>query len=332
MKKLVFLSIMLIIGFHGFSQCHINPYIQDTYELDAKILALREILSDPSDPDYDNPFLPEERYIPYLERLSALYENPFNSPVVDSIFNKFRFHVNQEYQHPIEFKKISFSVNWDVTWLEDFKNTGISGVAALDNLISQYQFSIFETLDLSSCSCTFFYLETGFDFLNLYALIDDFELIADIENVEVNVYDLNTRFNYTGIPYNINNKPVEACDIEVGGDTFVFILYAGDCMSGCTETEYRFARVTEDCEVLAKPTNEFENFSLYPNPTSDKIYLKGIPTEVGWLWIYSVQGKLLQSSKNIPTEIDVSQLSPGLYFMKLVSSEGSTITSKFIKQ
>ena len=295
-------------------------------------MALRAILNDPSDPDYGNPFLPEERYTNYVERLSALYENPHNSPMVDSIFDKFRFHVNYEYEQPIRFKEISFSVKWNVPWLEDFKNTGISGVMALDDLMSQYNFSISNFLDLSSCSCTFLTLETGFDFLNIHALIDDFEAIPDLDNVQLPLIDLNARLNYTGIPYYINGHKVEACDIQSGGDDLVFILWAGDCQSGCVFSEYRFARVSQDCEVLSAPRNDFGKFSFYPNPTSNKIYLYGTPSEGGSIHIYSVQGKLLLSLKSLSSELDVSQLSSGIYFMQLVSSDGSREVLKFIKE
>src|SRR5690554_430703 len=332
MNKITLLLIIAITGFHGFSQCHINPYIQNNYELDAKVLALRAILNDPSDPEYRNTFLPEKRYTIYFERLSSLYENPFNSPKVDSIFTKFRFHVNYEYEQPIQFKEISFSVKWDVPWLEDFKNTGISGVAALDDLISQYNLSISNFLDLSSCSCTFLTLETGFDFLNIHALIDDFEAIPDLDNVELPLIDLDARLNYMGIPYYINGDKVEACDIQVGGDDFLFILWAGDCRSGCVFSEYRFARVTKDCEVLSAPRNESGKLSFYPNPASDKIYLNGIPLDGGSIQIYSVQGKLLVSLKTTSSEIDVSQLSSGIYFIQLISSNGSLDVLKFIKE
>ncbi|QAA82313.1 T9SS type A sorting domain-containing protein [Aequorivita sp. H23M31] len=264
--------------------------------------------------------------------MSALYENPFNSSVVDSIFNDFKIHVNSEYNYQIEYKKIIIRVANDVPWIEDFKNTGISGIPALDNLMAQYQLSIFNYIVLPTCECTHFHLETNFDFLNMYALIDDFEAIETIDRATVNISDMSVRFNYTGIPYYIDNRPIEVCDIIVDGDLFTFILYAYDCMAGCLLQEARYARVTEECEVLSTPSNSFEKLVIYPNPTSNKIYLRGISSDVEHIQIFSVEGKLVQSLENVSQEIDVSQLNPGIYFMQVITSEADKYSLKFIRE
>ena len=90
-RNILFIGIFLCLNAVGLSQCSVNPFIESNYDLDAKFLALREILSDPSDPDYDNPFLPQARVTPYIEKLSAIYENPINEPIIDSLFNEFQF-------------------------------------------------------------------------------------------------------------------------------------------------------------------------------------------------------------------------------------------------
>ncbi|SRX52533.1 T9SS type A sorting domain-containing protein [Aequorivita sp. CIP111184] len=329
MKIFIFSIFVFFIGFQSYSQCSINPFIQDNYELDAKILALREILNDPLDPDYDNPFLPEERYTPYLERLTALYENPNNSPMIDSLFNEFNIHVNLEYTFPTPISGIMFSVDSNTSWVEDFKNTGISGVAILDDLMAEYLFSIDSFIVLPSSGITIFTIITSHDFLNVTALIDDFEGISDIFNCYA--AGLETRFNYTGIQYYIHTEPVEVCDIIISGNQFEFVLYAGDCLAGCSYYESRYTYVTEDCEVLSTLENDLSKITLYPNPVSDKLYFSGNSSEIVSLQIISIQGKLIQKLNNISTEIDVSQLKAGMYFIEIKTSEGINNIQKFIK-
>ncbi len=329
MKKTIFLLLLLFVGFQVFSQCHINPFIQDNYELDAKILALREILSNPSDPDYDKPFLPEVRYRPYLERLSALYENPHNSPMVDSLFNEFKFHVNTEYTIATPIRAISFSVDNNTAWLENFKTTGVSGVTALDDLMTEYFFSVdwFYVLPTK----TIFNILTTLEFLNVTALEDDFGDIPDIISPNAAV-DYEPRFNYIGIPYLLNGFYVELCDIWVDDNTFTFGLWGDDCMAGCQKWEFRFAYVTKDCEVLSTNEEEFEKISIYPNPASDKLYFSGNFSKIESLEIFSIQGKLIQKFDSISTEIDILQLKTGIYFVKLMTSEGKKLSLKFIKK
>lgn len=330
MKNFIFNIFVFFIGFQSFSQCSINPFIQNNYELDAKVLALREILNDPLDPDYDNPFLPEERYRPYLERLSALYENPHNSPMVDSLFNDFNIHVNLEYTFPTPISGIMFSVDNNTPWVENFKNTGISGVAILDDLMAEYLFSMDSFIVLPGAGITIFTIITSHDFLNVTALIDDFSEIPDIFNCYA--LGLETRFNYTGIQYYIYTEPVEVCDIIISGNQFEFVLYAGDCLAGCSYSESRYTYVTEDCEVLSTVENDLSKITIYPNPVSDKLYFSGNSSEIVSLQIFSVQGKLIRKLNNLSTEIDASHLKTGMYFVKLISIDGKINTLKFIKE
>ncbi len=334
MKKIFLLLLVYFLSATSiFSQCEINNYIQENYELDAIFLALRDILNDPSDPDYDNPFLPIERTIPYLEKLSAIYENPNNNVTLDSLFNDFNIHVNQEYNYPLELRKITFSVETAIPWVEDFKNTGVSGVPALDDLMSDYLFSIESYQDYSSCSCTYFRLVSAHDLLNGYALIDDFEVINDIDYAGVYGPSIELRFNYTGISYNLNGSPVAVCDIIISDGLYNFYIYSGDCMSGCLYRKYWTVQVTEDCEVTLDTTINYSlsNFSIYPNPTSDIISLTGVPSNIASVTIYNIQGQIVKAEGLENKTINVSTLISGMYFLKIQTNDGRNSTQKFIK-
>ena len=73
------------------------------------------------------------------------------------------------------------------------------------------------------------------------------------------------------------------------------------------------------------PENAFSNFKIYPNPTSDMVFIEtknGITPE---LKLYSLNGRLLQQIKN--TEVDLSGYAAGVY---LLSVDGQTV--KIVKR
>ncbi len=333
MKNLLLILGIFILPITSiYSQCEIKPYIQNNYEFDAKLLALRDILSDPSDPDHFNPYIPEARFTPYLEKLSAIYNNPNNEPEIDAIFNDFQIHTNQEYNHPIELKTIALNVDTNVSWVEGFKNTGISGVPALDQLILDYQFSLDSFWDLNGI--TIFFIKTEIEFLNLNAIIGDFENIQDLNSSEIYYDIIDLRFNYTGIPYQINNENVAVADIIIENDVFTFSLYSGDCFAGCMYSESWSVQVTEDCQVelLSNESNSISNFTIFPNPSSDIINISGITDEEFSIKIYNLQGQILKSISSKTNQIDITFLTSGVYFIKIQTEDNKTIIKRFIKK
>lgn len=333
MKKLLLLISILTSGL-SIAQCSINTFIQDNYEFDAKLLALRDILSDPADPDHFNPYIPEARFTPYLEKLSAIYENPNNVPQIAALFDDFQIHINQEYNFPIELKTIAFSVDTNVSWVEDFKNTGVSGVSELDQLISTYQFNLDNFWEFGSCSCTIFFLKTDFEFLNLNAIIGDFNDISDLNYAEIFMDNIDLRPNYTGIPYQINNEPVMVADIILTDDIFTFSLYSGDCLAGCLYGISWQVEVSESCEVtfLSVPENSISEVSLYPNPVSEILYFQNLPAGGHSMKVYSIQGQLIKFNDESSEEINVADLTTGVYFIEITTEEGNSHVKKFIKQ
>jgi len=84
---------------------------------------------------------------------------------------------------------------------------------------------------------------------------------------------------------------------------------------------------SEDCENLSIDESLQLEFSLFPNPTQNTLFIESqLPIET--VKIYNLQGQLIKevSSNNI----DVSQLSSGLYFAQ-VTVNGKIETKKFIK-
>ena len=315
---------------HSIAQCSVSAFIEDEYTQDAKFLALREIQSDPTDPDHNNPIIPLERITPYLEKLSAIYENPNSDPLIDQLFGDFSIDVNPEYTERTPYNTMRLVVDLSAPWLNDFIDTGISGNAALDDLVSTYGFFIESLLITSVAQLN---LETTMDAINMIALEDEFLAIDFVDSsfADVNIQD---RFNYDGITYSINNELVTTCDINVESNSYTFCLYSGDCPAGCLYAECWVVEVSEDCSivtVLDVPTTSIGNFTIYPNPASDVIHIHGVTSPIKNTLIYSVTGQLMQSAPLNSETINISNLQSGIYFLEIITSEGNKQIQKFIK-
>lgn len=63
--------------------------------------------------------------------------------------------------------------------------------------------------------------------------------------------------------------------------------------------------------------------SIYPNPvTGNKIYISTQKNQAKEIEVYNVLGKLILSAKLIGKELDVTDLTPGIYIIKI--KEGNT--------
>ncbi len=87
----------------------------------------------------------------------------------------------------------------------------------------------------------------------------------------------------------------------------------------------------DDCEVLAvSDFNLAETVSVFPNPVSENLTIS-IASNFNFIKaeVYSISGqKLMETSA---TQLDMSELSAGIYFVKVVTERGSS-TKKIIKK
>ena len=79
---------------------------------------------------------------------------------------------------------------------------------------------------------------------------------------------------------------------------------------------------------LSVSDQELIKLSIYPNPTSDIISIKGVEN-IKSIKVYSILGGLEKEVFNT-NQIDVSELSPGVHFIKI--NNGNVFSKKFIKQ
>ncbi len=336
MKKLLLILCVFILPLSSiYSQCEISPYIQNNYGFDAKVLTLRDIISDPNDPDYNNPFIPESRFTPYLEKLSAIYNQAENEPLIDLLFNEYQIHSNV-YSYNTDFipyKRMNIYVDNDIDWLAEFIATGLSGDSSLDQLMTSFQFNIANSIEFNNI--TYIALESELDFVNITALVDDFEVIVGLVDIEPWAGPFGTG-TYIGIPYEFEFGILATlCDIVVENDQFTFSVHGGDCPAGCIYNDYWEIYISNDCEVVLNTISfdKFE-FNITPNPVSEILHItfpNDFKNEYS-IKIFSIQGKQIQEFKNTAKSIDVSKLVSGLYFIKIQTENNLIVTKKFIKK
>ncbi|MBK8622348.1 MAG: T9SS type A sorting domain-containing protein [Saprospiraceae bacterium] len=74
-----------------------------------------------------------------------------------------------------------------------------------------------------------------------------------------------------------------------------------------------------------------DGIAVYPNPASDKLYVKGLTTD-NQTEIWNMSGTLINQDKKQQNEmIDISQLLPGVYVLKVKTSEGIKQSVRFVK-
>ena len=70
------------------------------------------------------------------------------------------------------------------------------------------------------------------------------------------------------------------------------------------------------------------SFEVYPNPMNNTLYING---EVQDVTIFNAVGQMVLFVENT-NEIDVENLSEGLYFVKISDMKGNSIVKKIVKR
>ncbi len=71
--------------------------------------------------------------------------------------------------------------------------------------------------------------------------------------------------------------------------------------------------------ILSAPGFEKTSFVLYPNPAKENIFIKNTGNPIEALKIISVKGQVIYEHKGNISEVDVSGLKAGIYFIKITS-------------
>lgn len=124
----------------------------------------------------------------------------------------------------------------------------------------------------------------------------------------------------------VGETPLPLSTVLVDNTTY----YASQTINGI-ESAQRLA-VTVQLNALATPDFVLTNFKSYPNPVKNNLTIQNTSI-IDEIALYSITGKtvLTKKIKTLRSEIDLSTLSSGIYFLK-VKSEGEEKTVKIIKK
>jgi hypothetical protein len=78
---------------------------------------------------------------------------------------------------------------------------------------------------------------------------------------------------------------------------------------------------------------DVENIKIYPNPTTGELTVTNYKLRITNIEIFDISGKMQKTERkkqNTEWSLDVSDLTAGVYFIKIETEKG-TITKKFVK-
>jgi hypothetical protein len=94
------------------------------------------------------------------------------------------------------------------------------------------------------------------------------------------------------------------------------------------------AKASNTDTLLSIDSNVIENntFTIYPNPTSSILNISNpINVEIKSISVVDINGRIVKNQSDSLSQINVSDLNAGVYFVTIEAAEGKT-TKKFIKQ
>jgi len=123
--------------------------------------------------------------------------------------------------------------------------------------------------------------------------------------------------------YSDENLTIELpSDTElVEGTTYYVTSYANDCESAPLAILF-------DEDAASTSDFEFSNLVIYPNPSSDIIYIGGVEG-IDKIVLYDITGKMIFTTQN--NTIDISSLSDGLYLIEIFKGNSKKV-SKIVKK
>ena len=126
-----------------------------------------------------------------------------------------------------------------------------------------------------------------------------------------------------------NSAATNPPNIDIGGWIENTTITNGDCGGNLTNTNSIF---TGDVRTTTLAINELQksHFTVYPNPATEFIYIKGLKT-VKAVNILSVDGKQILKVKD-SNKIDLSKLAPGIYLFEIETDNALIERVKIIKK
>lgn len=224
-------------------------------------------------------------------------------------------------------------------------DTGITNLTAkggTDIFVLKLSCNSYKTMSISACDSyvspsgnyTWYSSNTYLDSLPNFDGCDSLITInLTIDTVDLSINEVGNQLvsNQTGASYqwidcNNGNSPFvgdtnQTFSPSVDGDYAVILS-----LNGCTDTSVCINVIITGQNEIKSVTNGF----IYPNPTASQLTID-TKLAIKEMVVIDITGKIIRSIIPKTNKINVSDLSNGIYFLKVIGVE-QTIIQKFVKQ
>ncbi len=332
MKRIILLLVIVvssqIIMAQSQSNCNVPNVLRSNYDSDVKHLALKRVY-DLGSTYKDSIKIPIKFQDTIWSGLAAIF-NLTSLEERDSVFDNYCIH-NQfsDYVFTDVYVHLDVSHSWTQNW-KTLNTT--TGVLALDKLISNYGFKV------TYYSSTIKYaILTTKQTINAKPFCDSLQTFLGITFAEPKptMYGAGDEIIYS----------------KIGNDQFYdFVVGYGDCQSGCIAKhtfKFKVNKCSVDyvgvfdktspsysipdpinCEITAAAKISKiipEQIKIYPNPARNSIFIESLKN--GKMEVLNLQGQLVLSGalSQTTTEVNVTDLSKGVYFIKVTADKEVSI-------
>ncbi len=105
------------------------------------------------------------------------------------------------------------------------------------------------------------------------------------------------------------------------------------CGNGCYafNTTDNKVIIIKDSTLGLSESEEKNNISIYPNPTSDYLYIKS-DLDIKDIQISDLNGRIMNNLEFLDNKMNLANLQTGVYFARIIDINGKILTTKIIKK
>lgn len=300
------------------SSCTSDESTNSTYLPSAQRLTMRKFIQENST-YLDSIHIPQSHVDTVLNALIAVY-NASGLAARDTVVDIYGITATN---YPTV-NGIYVQVDTSASWADSLDNGVIpTGNFYIDSLISTHY------LNLTS------YHETGFSNYGIASFISD---------SNYNIFALADAFLAapsvlgSGLSAFVMDGNDISCTIHTDYVELTYSIGWGDCMSGCINHRFWVFKVYYDCSVeyvgsygdviyyMDNNNHKNENISVYPNPANDLIYISDYQTQTLEFQLFSMTGQLIRFGSVENNKINIADIPPGNYFLRLSGSKATYVT------
>ena len=165
------------------------------------------------------------------------------------------------------------------------------------------------------------------------------DIVAEFDDTNQSFESISTGWSFEDVPEGITeagllfmNPFVEDDETLIIKDPFTYAFREEDDKIYLDITNSEGDVATFWTSTLSTPNFQEIEFSFYPNPVKDRLYIESPQSEIQKIQIFDINGKqVLQSDSIVQNTIDVSNLKSGIYLLQVETKEGKA-TRKLVKE